>query len=84
MADVRDQVSAVLYKAVSAAMELPVDELNDSTELVKDLGAKSVNMVRIISVLEDELDLDVSFQELRRRKTIGDIIDYLVELYDEE
>ncbi len=84
MTDVRDRVSAVLYKAVSAAMERPVDQLSDSTELVKDLGAKSVNMVRIISVLEDELDLDVSFQELRRRKTIGDIIEYLVELHEDD
>ena len=80
MASVRDQVSEVLYRAISAAMNKPVAELTDSTQLVADLGAKSANLVRIISVLEDELDLDVSFQDISRKKTIGDIVAYLVAL----
>jgi acyl carrier protein len=80
VADVRDQISEVLYKAISAAMNKPVAELTDATQLVADLGAKSANLVRIISVLEDELDLDVPFQEISRKKTIGDIIAWLVEL----
>ena len=80
MAEVRDQISEVLYKAISAAMNRPVAELTDATQLVADLGAKSANLVRIISVLEDELDLDVPFQEISRKKTIGDIIAWLVEL----
>jgi acyl carrier protein len=80
MADVRDQISEVVYKAISAAMNKPVAELTDATQLVADLGAKSANLVRIISVLEDELDLDVSFQDISRRKTIGDIVAYVVGL----
>jgi acyl carrier protein len=78
MASVRDHVSEVLYKAIATAMNKPVAELTDATQLVADLGAKSANLVRVISVLEDELDLDVSFQDISRKKTIGDIIEYLV------
>jgi acyl carrier protein len=82
MASVRDQISDVLYSAVSVAMNKPVEQLTDDTRLVADLGAKSANVVRIISVVEDELELDVSFQEFSRRKTIGDLVDYLIELHD--
>jgi acyl carrier protein len=82
MASVRDQISDVLYSAVSVAMNKPVEQLTDGTRLVADLGAKSANVVRIISVVEDELELDVSFQEFSRRKTIGDLVDYLIELHD--
>ena len=82
--DLRERIAMVLYKAVAAAMNKPVEELDDGTELAKDLGAKSVNYVRIISTIEDEFELDVSFQEFRRRKSLGDIIDYLVELHEEE
>jgi acyl carrier protein len=82
MASVRDQISEVLYSAIAAAMNKPVAELSDATQLVADLGAKSANLVRIISVIEDELELDVSFQDFSRKKTIGDIIDYLVQLHD--
>ena len=82
MASVRDQISEMLYNAVSVAMNKSVAELSDSTQLVADLGAKSANLVRIISVIEDELDLDVSYQEFSRRKTLGEVIDYLVELHE--
>lgn len=82
MAEIRDQISGVLYNAISATMNKPIDELNDGTDLVADLGAKSVNLVRIIAAIEDEFDLTVSFQEFRRRKTIGEVIDYLVQLYE--
>ena len=82
MASVRDQISEVLYNAVSVAMNKPIAELTDNTQLVADLGAKSANLVRIISTIEDELDLDVSFQEFSRKKSLGEIIDYLFELYE--
>ena len=55
MASVRDQISEMLYNAVSVAMNKSVAELSDSTQLVADLGAKSANLVRIISVIEDDL-----------------------------
>ena len=82
MASIRDEITEMLYKAVSDALDKPVEELSESTRLEADLGAKSVNYVRIISVLEDELDLDLSFQEIRHRKSLGEIIDYLVELQE--
>lgn len=71
-----------MYTAVSATMNKPVDELTDSTELIADLGAKSVNLVRIIAALEDEFDLEIPFMEFRRKKSIGEAIDYIVQLYE--
>jgi acyl carrier protein len=71
-----------MYEAVSATMNKPVEELTDSTELIADLGAKSVNLVRIISALEDEFELEIPFMEFRRKKTIGEAIDFIVQLYE--
>jgi acyl carrier protein len=69
-----------MYAAISAAMNKPAEELSDDTQLIADLGAKSVNFVRIISALEDEFDLEIPFMEFRRKKTIGEAIDYIVQL----
>ena len=80
VADTRNQISEVLYNAIAAAMNKPVAGLTDETQLIADLGVKSANLVRIISVLEDELDLDVPFQDISRKKTIGDIVSWLVKL----
>ena len=82
MPSVKEQVSSTMYAAISAAMNKPAEELSDDTQLIADLGAKSVNFVRIISSLEDEFDLEIPFMELRRKKTIGEAIDYIVQLYE--
>jgi len=79
---VKEQVSSTMYAAISAAMNKPAEELSDDTQLIADLGAKSVNFVRIISALEDEFDLEIPFMEFRRKKTIGEAIDYIVQLYE--
>lgn len=80
MASSRDEVSSTMYAAVSAAFNKPAAELNDGTEFVADLGTKSVNLVRIIAALEDEFDLEISFAEFRKRRTIGEAIDYVARL----
>jgi len=73
----RDDVSSALYAAVSAALHKPVADLSDATELIADLGAKSVNFVRIIADLEDEFDVEIPFTEFRKQATIGEAIDYV-------
>jgi acyl carrier protein len=82
MASLRENVSSTMYAAISATMDKPVAELGDSTEIIADLGAKSVNFVRIISALEDEFELEIPFMEFRRKKSIGEAIDYIVQLYE--
>lgn len=82
MPSVKEQVSSTMYAAISTAMNKPAEELSDDTQLIADLGAKSVNFVRIISALEDEFDLEIPFMEFRRKKTIGEAIDYIVQLYE--
>jgi acyl carrier protein len=82
MASLRENVSSTMYAAISATMNKPEAELSDSTEIIADLGAKSVNFVRIISALEDEFELEIPFMEFRRKKSIGEAIDYIVQLYE--
>jgi acyl carrier protein len=71
-----------MFSAVAAAMDSGVEELRESTEFIADLGAKSVNFVRIIGALEDEFELEIPFMEFRRKKTIGEAVDYIVQLCD--
>lgn len=80
MANLQEQVREAVYAAVSEAMNTPREDLTDTTEIIADLGAKSANLVRIISVLEDELDLEIPFMQFRRKKTIGEAIEYVVQL----
>jgi acyl carrier protein len=82
MASLEEQIRSTMYEAISTAMNTPIEELADDTQLIADLGAKSVNFVRIIGVLEDEFDLEIPFMEFRRKKTIGEAIGYIVQLFE--
>jgi acyl carrier protein len=82
MASLREQVHSTMYETISTTMNRPIEELTDDTQLIADLGAKSVNFVRIISALEDEFDLEIPFMEFRRKKTIGEAISYVVQLLE--
>jgi acyl carrier protein len=80
MATLQDHVRTTLYEAVSSAMDTPLEDLTDETRLIADLGAKSANLVRIISTLEEGLDLEIPFMQFRRKKTMAEAIAYVLEL----
>ena len=56
------------------------EELSADTRFVEDLKAKSVNVVQIITVLEAEYDVQITYMEARRRKTLGEMANYIAEL----
>lgn len=78
---IRDEIRQTLFSAVAANMKVPAEKLTDDTELIKDLGAKSADFVRIIGDLEDEYDFALPFMEFRRKKTLGDCVDFAVSVF---
>ena len=60
-----------------------MDELNENTRFIEDLGAKSGNVSQMTNFLEDEFDVEISFMEFRRRVTIGMAAEYIEELCEE-
>lgn len=79
MASQREQVKTAVIAAVASTMGKREEELDEGVEPIADLGAKSVNFVRIISALEDEFGAEIPFMQYRRKKTIGEQIDFVVE-----
>jgi acyl carrier protein len=50
-------------------------ELSRDTNLVKDLQAKSMNMIELQAVLESEFEIELPLDGVMRAKTIGDFFD---------
>jgi acyl carrier protein len=78
--ELRDEILEKLIARTAAVFKKNPVELSEGTNFIDDLKAKSVNMVQIISVLEDEYDIEITFMEARRKKTIGEMVDYIAEL----
>jgi acyl carrier protein len=73
----------ILEKIIQRAAELfkkSPSELTAETRFVEDLKAKSVNYVQIIAVLEDALDVEITFMEFRRKKTLGEAAEFVAGL----
>ncbi|ACV22155.1 acyl carrier protein [Slackia heliotrinireducens] len=83
MAKLADEVREVIYDATSKTLGVDRDTLTDDTEVIADLGAKSVNLIHIINALEDEFEYQVDFMPFRRQKKISDMIAYVVDLIED-
>lgn len=53
------------------------DEIELNTELVKDLGLNSLDVVSLIIDFEDKFGIEISDRTIRDFVTVGDIVDYL-------
>lgn len=60
---------------------LGVGEYNEKT-VFESLGMKSVNYTQLTTALEDEFDVEIPYMEFRRKKTIGEAADYVVQLIE--
>ena len=61
------------------AEQLDADE-NDmtmDTDIAKDLGADSLDVVELLMAIEDEFDIEVPDEEIENIKTIGDLVEYI-------
>lgn len=81
--ELRDEILEKMIARASEIFGKDPSELGEDTDFVEDLKAKSVNYVQIISVLEDEFDVEINFMAFRRNKTFGDAADFVEELVEE-
>lgn len=78
--ELRDEIMEMIINKAASLFGKDASSLNENTNFTDDLGAKSVNLVQIIAVLEEEYDVAISFMEFRRAKTIGEAADYVASL----
>ena len=76
----RDEILEKIIARAAEVFKKEPGELNADTTFVEDLKAKSVNYVQIIAVLEDAFDVEITFMEFRRRKTLGEAADFVAQL----
>ena len=78
--ELKEEVLQKMIERTAVVFKKKPEELSADTRFVEDLKAKSVNVVQIITVLEAEYDVQITYMEARRRKTIGEMANYIAEL----
>ena len=62
---------------ISEQLNVKLDEIKDSSELVGDLGADSLDAVEIVMEVEEAFEITISDEEADKFKTVGDIVNYI-------
>lgn len=65
-----EKVKALIAKQLNK----PVSEITDEKEIVKDLGADSLDVVEMLMSVEEEYGISIPDEEASKIKTVGDIV----------
>lgn len=68
-----DKINGILLDL----LDISEDAIRPEASLISNLGASSVDLVEIITALENEFNLDISDEDAARIRTVKDIIDYV-------
>ncbi len=66
--------------AVARVFHKEAGQLNRNTRFIEDLLAKSLNIIELTAVLEDEFDVEIPGAEARKRRSIGEAIELIENL----
>ena len=75
-----ERIAAKTTNEVARIFKKDISEITRDTRFVEDLQVKSLNVVELIALLENEFDVMIPYGEARRRKTVGEAIDLVVSL----
>ena len=71
--DIENQVKTIISE------RLGVKDVYPNSLLGEDLGADSLDLVELVMAFEDEFDIEISDEEAKRIKTVGDAIKFVDE-----
>ncbi|RKS72149.1 phosphopantetheine binding protein [Actinomadura pelletieri DSM 43383] len=75
----RGELETWLLDRIAFYLDKPPENIDPAVELAR-YGVDSVYTISIISDIEDHLQIEVDVAEARRRETVTDLTDYLLEL----
>lgn len=73
MEEIRDKVIQI----VSKALHIKADKITMDSNIQKDLGADSLDVMELLMAFEDEYGIEVSDEDAVQFVTIGDVVNYI-------
>lgn len=74
-----DDVRAKLLEIINSSLGVDVSHVSDSSSIVDDLGADSLDVVELVMVIEKEFNITIPDEVAERMTTVGDAIDFITE-----
>ncbi len=65
-------------------LDVDADEVTAEASIIDDLGADSLDVVDLISSVEDEFDVEIPDEKVEGIKSVGDIVAYIESAVSED
>ena len=75
----RNQIFETVKKYLLDQLPVSADRVTENAQIIDDLGADSANLMMLVMDLEAEFDLTVEDDAIATIKTVGDVVNYIVE-----
>ena len=63
-----------IQEMLAEALNLPVEKVTADAKIVDDLGADSLDVVELLSRLEDEYGITIPDEDVEELVTVGDVV----------
>jgi len=79
-----EEVAERVKKVVSKQLKVPVEEIKDSSDFVKDLGAESIQSIELVAAFEQEFDITMDEEAALEVKNVGSAIGFIKKILDQQ
>ena len=69
-----EKIKSVIEEQIGYPVEV---EMTTETNFKEDLGLDSLDLMELVTCLEDEYNIEVPAEDLIKMKTVGDVLTYL-------
>ncbi len=66
-----------IKEILAEQLDADIDSMTMDTDIARDLGADSLDVVELLMSIEDEFSVEVPDEEIENIKTIGDLTEYI-------
>lgn len=73
-AEVFEKVATIL----SDKLGIKKDQIKEESNIVKDLGADSLDLVDLVMAFEEEFGVKIADNQLQKISTVREVVDYIV------
>ncbi|MBT1247363.1 MULTISPECIES: acyl carrier protein [unclassified Thermosipho (in: thermotogales)] len=73
----REELLRQVSKILAEKLDVPIEDIDESSNIIDDLGADSLDVVDLVMILEDEYGVKIEDDELERIATIEDLLNIL-------
>uniref|UniRef100_A0A7C4CD37 Acyl carrier protein n=1 Tax=Fervidobacterium thailandense TaxID=1008305 RepID=A0A7C4CD37_9BACT len=80
----REELFQKVAEIISEKLNIPIEDIDEDSHLIEDLGADSLDAFDLVMVFEDEFGIKLEDAEIESLMTVRDIVDLLAKKLSEQ